>query len=323
MKRHATRGDARSGAATIDTQRATMFVIDSSARCGENRTGRAESVVRVRRSPRCERRSRRVLHAVPSRARRYHRIGFCTFVRGNVFNPFQQSASFHRGAPRTSRHRRARFYSNFLTFASKNREGRRTGQRESSRSETSGTRARVSPLYDRTNRRSRQWSSKGTMPFSVSCFTAGVASRREHRAVGVVHRVQKRLGAHARVSFDRTRRNHIASWFESTVTALEKCLDSSNLLLSANTFARQDTRDRDECGATVGERALDSLSDVSITDCVVSESDAVNEVESDTHFASSTQPRETIEDMCDARRSRTAHDGAIHRARRVPDRACD
>ena len=51
MKRHATRGDARSGAATIDTQRATMFVIDSSARCGENRTGRAESVVRVRRSP--------------------------------------------------------------------------------------------------------------------------------------------------------------------------------------------------------------------------------------------------------------------------------
>ena len=108
------------------------------------------------------------------------------------------------------------------------------------------------------------------MPFSVSCLTAGVASRREHRAVGVVHRVQKRLGAHARVSFDRTRRNHIAPWFESTVTALEKCLDSIVLLLSANTFARQDTRDRDECGTIVGERALDSLSDVNITDCVVS-----------------------------------------------------
>ena len=155
-----------------------MFVIDSSARCGENRTGRAESVVRVRRSPRCERRSRRVLHAVPSRARRYRRIGFCTFVRGNVFNPFQQSASFHRGAPRTSRHRRARFYSNFLTFASKNRQGRRTGQRESSRSETSGTRARVSPLYDRTNRRSRQWSNTGTMPSPTRRIDADVPSRR-------------------------------------------------------------------------------------------------------------------------------------------------
>ena len=54
------------------------------------------------------------------------------------------------------------------------------------------------------------------------------------------------------------------------MTALEKCLDSTDLLLSANTFARQHTRDRDECGTIVGERALDSLSDVNITDCVVS-----------------------------------------------------
>ena len=178
MIRHATRGDVRGDAATIDTQRATMFVIDSSARCGENRTGRAESVVRVRRSPRCERRSRRVLHAVPSRARRYHRIGVSRNVRGNVFNPFQQSASFHRGAPRTSRHRRARFYSNFLTLASKNREGRWTGQRESSRSETSGTRPRVSALYDRTHRRSRQWSSKGTVSSPACRIAADVPPRR-------------------------------------------------------------------------------------------------------------------------------------------------
>jgi len=109
------------------------------------------------------------------------------------------------------------------------------------------------------------------MSFSVSCITASVASRREHRAVDAP-KAPKTPRARARVSFDRTRRDHIALWFESTVTALEERLDSFVLLLSANTFARRDTRDRDECGATVGERALDALkkSDVTVTDCVVS-----------------------------------------------------
>ena len=159
-----------------------MFVIDSSARCGENRTGRAESVVRVRRAPRCERRSRRVLHTVPSRARRYHRIGVSRNVRGNVFNPFQQSASFHRGAPRTSRHRRARFYSNFLTFASKKREadGRVNAKRRDPRHRERARACRhfTTARIDRTN----------TSQAEVRCHSPSHASLRALRRVESIAR---------------------------------------------------------------------------------------------------------------------------------------